>query len=104
MAMLDDVKLALRVTTDAFDSELLELILAAQSDLGIAGVTNVSSDDPNVSSDDPIVKRAVITYCRVNFGTPDDYDRMKRSYDEQKAQLSTHTGHTDWSGEGDCNG
>lgn len=97
MAMLDDVKLALRVTTDAFDSELLELVLAAQSDLGIAGVTNVSTDDS-------IVKRAIITYCRVNFGTPDDYDRMKRSYDEQKAQLSTHTGHTDWSGEGGCNG
>ncbi len=97
MSMLDDVKLALRVTTNAFDSELLELVLAAQSDLGIAGVTNVETDDP-------IVKRAVITYCRVNFGTPDDYDRMKRSYDEQKAQLSTHTGHTDWSGGDGCNG
>ena len=93
MALLDDVKLALRVTTDAFDSELLELILAAQSDLGIAGVTNIETSDP-------IVKRAIITYCRVNFGTPDDYDRMKRSYDEQKAQLSTHTGHTVWSGGG----
>ena len=93
MVLLDDVKLALRVTTDAFDSELLELILAAQSDLGIAGVTNIETSDP-------IVKRAIITYCRVNFGTPDDYDRMKRSYDEQKAQLSTHTGHTDWSGGG----
>ena len=93
MALLDDVKLALRVTTNAFDSELLEIVLAAQSDLGIAGVTNIEMSDP-------IVKRAIITYCRVNFGTPDDYDRMKRSYDEQKAQLSTHTGHTDWSGGG----
>ena len=91
MQMLDDVKLALRITTDAFDSELTDLILAAQSDLGIAGVTNIETSDT-------IVKRAIITYCRVNFGTPDDYDRMKRSYDEQKAQLSTHTGHTNWSG------
>ena len=86
---LNEVKLALRVTTNAFDSELLELVLAAQSDLGIAGVTNIETSDP-------IVKRAIITYCRVHFGTPDDYDRMKRSYDEQKAQLSTQTGHTDW--------
>ena len=87
--MLDDVKLALRVTTDAFDSELTDLILAAQNDLRVAGVTNITLDDF-------LVKRAVITYCRVHFGTPDDYDRMKRSYDEQKAQLSTNTGHTSW--------
>ncbi len=33
-----------------------------------------------------------------SFPLPDDYDRMKRSYDEQKAQLSTNTGHTKWSG------
>jgi len=91
MQMLDDVKLALRITTDAFDSELTDLILAAQTDLGVAGVTNISTDDF-------LVKRAIITYCRVHFGTPDDYDRMKRSYDEQKAQLSTNTGHTDWGG------
>ena len=89
MAVLDDVKLALRVTTNAFDSELLDLIIAAQNDLGVAGVTETTTDDP-------LVKRAVVTYCRVHFGTPDDYERMKRSYDEQKAQLSTHTGHTDW--------
>lgn len=89
--LLDDVKLALRVTTDAFDSELHDLILAAQQDLGVAGVDNVSPGDF-------LVKRAIITYCRLHFGAPDDYDRMKRSYDEQKAQLSTNTGHTKWSG------
>lgn len=89
MPVLDDVKLALRVTTNAFDSELLDLVTAAQNDLGVAGVTEIATDDP-------LVKRAVITYCRVHFGTPDDYERMKRSYDEQKAQLATHTGHTNW--------
>ena len=93
MQMLEDVKLALRITTDAFDSELSDLILAAQSDLGVAGVTSVSFEDY-------LVRRAIITYCRIHFGTPDDYDRMKRSYDEQKAQLSTNTGHTNWSGGG----
>lgn len=91
MQMLEDVKLALRITTDAFDSELSDLILAAQSDLGVAGVTSVSFGDY-------LVRRAIITYCRIHFGTPDDYERLKRSYDEQKAQLSTNTGHTNWSG------
>ena len=85
------VKLALRVTTTAFDSELGDLISAALMDLGVAGV-----DEPSAS--DMLVRRAVITYCKMHFGEPDGYDRLKASYDEQKAQLSTCTGYTDWLG------
>lgn len=87
--MLELVKLALRITTDAFDSELNMLIEAAQTDLGIAGVVVPGEVDP-------ICKRAVITYCKLHFGEPDDYDRLKASYDEQKAQLSMATGYTEW--------
>ena len=89
--MLDSVKLALRITNDAFDDEITDLINAALADLGIAGITNLDEADA-------LIKRAVITFCRVNFGEPDDYDRMKASYDEQKAQLQTATGYTDWLG------
>lgn len=89
--MLESVKLALRITTDAFDDEITDLINAALADLGIAGITNLDEADA-------LIKRAVITFCRVNFGEPDDYDRMKASYDEQKAQLQTATGYTDWLG------
>lgn len=87
--MLDKVKLALRITTNAFDSELTDLIEAAKADLGIAGVIV-----PNKLT--PIITRAVITYCKMTFGLPEDYDQLKRSYDEQKAQLSNATGFTDW--------
>lgn len=87
--MLNKVKMALRITTDAFDDELTDLIAAAQMDLGIAGV--VIPDDM-----DTLVGRAVITYCRVHFGQPDEYDRLKKSYDEQKAQLMVATGYTVW--------
>ena len=87
--MLDKVKLALRITTDAYDSELLELIEAGKLDLGIAGVVVPSEVDA-------IVSRAIITYCKIHFGEPDDYDRLKASYDEQKAQLSMATGYTTW--------
>ena len=45
---------------------------------------------------DALVTRAIITYVRCNFGTPDDYDKVKAAYDEQKAQLSVATGYTDW--------
>ena len=89
MAMLDDVKLALRLTTQAYDAELNGLINAGLADLGVAGVTE--DDTP-----DPLINRAVITYCKVHFGSPADYDRLKAAYDEQKAQLVTCTGYTDW--------
>lgn len=91
--MLEKVKLALRITTNAFDSELTDLIGAAKIDLGIAGVDIPVTTDGSV---DAIVTRAIITYCKLNFGEPDDYDRLKRSYDEQKAQLSMATGYTVW--------
>ena len=87
--MLDSVKMALRIVTDGYDEELTDLITAAQLDLGIAGVVVPDSIDE-------LVKRAIITYCKMSFGIPEDYDRLKRSYDEQKAQLSMATGYTDW--------
>lgn len=87
--MLTDVKLALRITTEAFDDELNDLISAALLDMGVAGVTNNDTADA-------LIKRAVITYCKLHFGEPDEYDRLKASYDEQKAQLVTATGYTDW--------
>ena len=36
MNLLDEIKLALRIVTNAFDAELLGLIAAAQLDLGVA--------------------------------------------------------------------
>ena len=87
--MLEKVKLALRITTNAFDSELNDLINAAYDDLGIAGVVNTESATP-------LIIRAVTTYCRCNFGQPDEYDRLKASYDEQKSQLSMSSDYTDW--------
>lgn len=87
--MLEKVKLALRITTTAFDSEISDLIDAALADLGLAGVAEKSETDP-------LIIRAVTTYCRAYFGQPDDYERMKTAYDEQKAQLRSATGYTDW--------
>ena len=89
MATLDKVKMGLRIKTTAYDEELADLITAAQTDLGIAGVEVPSTLDE-------IVTRAIVTYCKMSFGLPEDYDMLKKSYDEQKAQLVTATGYTDW--------
>ena len=87
--LLTATKLALRITTDAFNDELSRLIKSGQQDLGIAGVVVPEELDD-------IVLTAVITYVKMNFGNPENYDRLKRSYDEQKAQLSMATGYTSW--------
>ena len=91
MSMLDEVKMALRVTTTAYDDELNGLIESAKLDLKIAGVETDSLDD--------VIKTAIKTYCKLNFGTPNSatYDYLKKSYDEQKAQMSNATGYTDYS-------
>lgn len=88
--ILDACKMALRITTDAFDDELNGYISAAELDMGIAGVVYESVDD--------LVKKAIITYVRMSFGNPPNYDRLKAAYDEQKAQLQTATGYTVWGG------
>lgn len=91
LTILPKVKMALRMTTSYYDQELTELIVAAQKDLGIAGVQIPCEADA-------LCERAVITYCKLHFGDlpRDNYDRLKASYDEQKAQLMTATGYTDW--------
>lgn len=87
--MLEKVKMALRITTTAYDAELTDLIESAKLDMSIAGVVL----SPTI---DALVTKAVITYCKMSFGIPEDYDRLKASYDEQKAQLATATGYTEW--------
>lgn len=79
--MLEKVKVALKITTNDFDSELTDMIDAATIDLGLAGVENTLLTDA-------LVIRAICTYCRLNWGSPADYDKLKASYDEQKAQMS----------------
>ncbi len=92
MALLDDVKMALRVTTQAYDAELTDLIESAKIDLGIAGVIIPTGSDT-------VVNTAIKTYCKMNFGTPNpaNWEILKKSYDEQKAQLSTSSDYSDFS-------
>ena len=100
--MLKEVKLALGKIKNDYDAELAGLILAAVGDLGIvdvkaSGVSLVINQDGTVTDSstitDQLLIRAIITYVRMHFKSPEDYDKLERSYNEQKAQLITATGY-----------
>lgn len=63
MALIDDIKLSLRVTTDALDAEVQAYIDAALYDMERVGV-----DLDLLNSDNAFVKTAIIAYCKAQFG------------------------------------
>lgn len=87
--LIEAFKMAKRLTTTAYDTQIGMLLDTAALDLGVAGVVV-----PETVS--PLVEQAQITYALMHFGEPENYDKLKKSYDEQKAQLVTCTGFTDW--------
>jgi len=90
--LLPKAKQALRVVTSAFDPEILDLIRAAAQNLETRGVTITETS----GTVEPLVQRCILTYVRINFGDPADYERLKESYDEQLGQLMTTTNFTNW--------
>jgi len=79
VALLDDVKLALRIAPSQtqFDREIEDLIAAAQGELVRAGVDPVKA----VDYADPLVKRAIITYCKAHFGWENaDFERLDAAF------------------------
>lgn len=87
--LIAKAKLARRIKTNAYDQQISDLLDAAALDLGVAGV--VIPEEQSA-----LVQTAMITYFLMHFGSPANYDRLKASYDEQKAQLATCTGFTNW--------
>mgnify|MGYP001293293588 CR=1 FL=1 len=86
MALLDDVKLALRISSSAFNGEVTDLIAAARADLKLSGVLAAKAD---ADAPDALIKRAITTYAKANFGFDNpDADRLRESYNMLKAHLT----------------
>ena len=74
MAILDDARLAVRISTTAYNEEITGLIEACEIDLETAGVLKVDNTDA-------LIKRAILMYCKANFGYENpDYERLNASY------------------------
>lgn len=82
---LASVRKYMRLTTTAHDQELKDLINAARADLVLGGVLEVKATD----EDDPLIKRAVATYVKAEFGLDnEDADKYRASYREQRNGLT----------------
>ena len=85
--MLAEIKMALRISTDAFDAEISSLIEAAELDLQNSGIA--IQDTP-----DALYIEAVKRFVKMNFGEPDEYDRTRQSYELLKAHLAIASGYS----------
>jgi hypothetical protein len=79
--MLEKVKRALRVDTDDFDGEILDVIEACKGDLRLAGIKKVDETDP-------LIIRAAIIYAKANVGYDDDSEKYRKAYGFLKMSLS----------------
>jgi uncharacterized phage protein (predicted DNA packaging) len=85
MAMLDDVKIALRVSHTALDGEINDLIAAARQDLILSGVLASKAN----SNTDALIKRAINTYVKAYFGMDNgDHDKLVMAYEKLKTHLT----------------
>ena len=93
--MLDIVKLALRITTTAFDTEIQRLINECLEEMqGLGVVIDLDAETGAPTSDQ--VQGAVVAYCKWQFGSNDEADRWREIFDRKLAQLKTMTGFTTW--------
>jgi hypothetical protein len=84
MALIDDVKVVLRITSTAFNTEINDLILSAKADLGLSGVL-----DDTILDSDALIKCAITTYCKANFGWDNpDAEKLQHSYEMLRNHLT----------------
>jgi hypothetical protein len=109
MALLDDVKQALRISNTAMDIEVIDLIESAKAELANTGiditktvtVTEDQTPEPieavpkpeqvlvEVETMDYLIKRAITLYCKANFGYENsEAERFAKSYEMLKIHLS----------------
>lgn len=80
--ILEKVKLALRIRSNAYDIDIYDLIESAKLDLSISGVKKIDEEDP-------LIQQAIKTYCKANFGLDNkDSEKYQKAYDMKKQHLS----------------
>lgn len=81
MALIDDIKLSLRIKNTAYDKEIQDLIDACKIDLNIAGVEEVDETEP-------LTAQAIKLYCKGNFGYDENSDKFQQAYESLKTVMA----------------
>lgn len=82
--IIDDVKQNLRISHNALDLEISDLVDAAKAQLVISGVTKSVLVSP-----DPLMKRAIILYCKANFGLDNkDSEKYQARFDSLVSHIT----------------
>jgi hypothetical protein len=89
MALLDEVKIALRNTIIATDDEITSIIAACKINLTLAGADKLDDTDD-------LVKRAIILYAKANYGLANpDMDKYDSQYERLKILMSLCSAYQD---------
>jgi len=78
------IRNALRIRHTALDDEIRDHIEEARADLILGGILKSKAEDET----DPLIKRAVRTFCKAEFGLDNtDSEKYRESYDMIKRHL-----------------
>ncbi len=73
-------KLRIRKTSkDVLDKDVGQLVEVALADLKRIGVNNAYLDEADIS--DPLIIEAVLLYCKANFGSPENQEKLNAAYE-----------------------
>lgn len=98
---LASVRHSVRLSSTVHDGELTDLINAARADLVLGGVLEAKANDET----DPLIKKAVTTYVKAEFGLDnEDADRLRASYKEQRNASRYRTPISRRRGDSSCTG
>lgn len=97
MGLFDEVKAALRVSTEdaGITGEIRDLIGGAKRELRRLGVQSkeISADSEVIQ--DEILKRAVILYAKAHFGFSEDQEKYLEIYEKLKGYIAISYGYED---------
>ena len=81
---LASVRHSVRLSSTVHDGELTDLINAARADLVLGGVLEAKANDET----DPLIKKAVTTYVKAEFGLDnEDSEKYRAAYNDLKTRL-----------------
>lgn len=78
--MLEQIKLALRISHNALDTEIQSTISAALLDMGRVGI--------NTSSNDALINKCVELYCKWNYDYLGKGENWQKAYDSLRNAMS----------------